>query len=123
MDLSLIDLPGITATTGGAEDNTGIELTKDLVRKTISKPSCLVLMTITMMDDYQNQIAVQFAKDADPKFQHEAITKSKSEDKNGSLDKLINKGRPYNLKVCPFTLDLGTIQSLLRKVSHCHTVD
>lgn len=66
IDLSLVDLPGIIATTAGAEDDQSVDLIKDLVKKRISKPGCLILMTITMTDDYQNQVAVRFAKDADP---------------------------------------------------------
>ncbi|PWN34203.1 uncharacterized protein FA14DRAFT_173905 [Meira miltonrushii] len=69
IDLSLVDLPGIIATTGGAEDDQSVDLIKELVKKRISKPGCLILMTITMTDDYQNQIGVKFAQDADPKYQ------------------------------------------------------
>lgn len=67
VDLSLIDLPGIISNPGEAEKETSVDLIKDLVRKTISRPNCLILTTITMADDFQNQVGVTFAKAADPK--------------------------------------------------------
>ncbi|POY75200.1 hypothetical protein BMF94_1832 [Rhodotorula taiwanensis] len=61
-DLAFLDLPGIIS---NADDKRDIELIEDMVRKSISG-NTLILLTVTMKDDFQNQKAVLMAKEADP---------------------------------------------------------
>ncbi|KAH8117944.1 P-loop containing nucleoside triphosphate hydrolase protein [Phellopilus nigrolimitatus] len=64
-DLSFIDLPGIISNVSEGEDPKNIELVKSLVKEHISG-NALILLTITMRDDIQNQSAALLAKAADP---------------------------------------------------------
>ncbi|KAH8117943.1 P-loop containing nucleoside triphosphate hydrolase protein [Phellopilus nigrolimitatus] len=64
-DLSFIDLPGIISNVTDGEDPGNIDLIKNLVQEHISGNS-LILLTITMRDDIQNQSAALLAKAADP---------------------------------------------------------
>ncbi|KAK4335122.1 P-loop containing nucleoside triphosphate hydrolase protein [Rhodotorula toruloides] len=61
-DLAFLDLPGIIANSDEPDDITLIE---NMVRQSITG-NCLILLTITMRDDFQNQKAVLLAKEADP---------------------------------------------------------
>ncbi|BGP32501.1 hypothetical protein JCM10296v2_004282 [Rhodotorula toruloides] len=61
-DLAFLDLPGIIANSDEPDDITLIE---NMVRQSITG-NCLILLTITMGDDFQNQEAVFLAKEADP---------------------------------------------------------
>jgi len=65
-DLSFIDLPGIISNVSAGEDESNIELIKELVNNSIRDDSTLILLTITMMDDIQNQAAVLMARKSDP---------------------------------------------------------
>ncbi|KAH8092249.1 P-loop containing nucleoside triphosphate hydrolase protein [Cristinia sonorae] len=60
-DLAFVDLPGIIQ---NAEPAT-VQLVEDLVRSHI-KGNCLILVTIPMSDDIENQKAVRIAKMEDP---------------------------------------------------------
>ncbi|KLO09761.1 hypothetical protein SCHPADRAFT_857550 [Schizopora paradoxa] len=64
-DLSFIDLPGIISNVAEGEDRNNIDLIKNLVREHI-KGNALILLTITMRDDMENQSAAFLAKEADP---------------------------------------------------------
>ncbi|GAA6003650.1 dynamin family protein [Rhodotorula paludigena] len=61
-DLAFVDLPGIIANSDEPDDITLIE---SMVREAITG-NALILLTITMRDDYQNQKAVLLAREADP---------------------------------------------------------
>ncbi|BGP62743.1 hypothetical protein NBRC10512v2_004075 [Rhodotorula toruloides] len=61
-DLAFLDLPGIIA---NSEEPDDITLIENMVRQSITG-NCLILLTITMRDDFQNQKAVLLAKEADP---------------------------------------------------------
>ncbi|KAI0319264.1 P-loop containing nucleoside triphosphate hydrolase protein [Amylostereum chailletii] len=56
-DLNFIDLPGFIAG-GDAEDRSLIE---NLARYYVSKPSCIILLTVTCETDFENQTAYAFA--------------------------------------------------------------
>ncbi|KAH8092248.1 P-loop containing nucleoside triphosphate hydrolase protein [Cristinia sonorae] len=60
-DLAFVDLPGIIQ---NAEPAT-VQLVEDMVRSHI-KGNCLILVTIPMSDDIENQKAVRIAKQEDP---------------------------------------------------------
>ncbi|THH32770.1 hypothetical protein EUX98_g1377 [Antrodiella citrinella] len=60
-DLAFVDLPGIIQ---NAEAQT-VKLVEDLVRSHI-KGNCLILVTVPMSDDIENQKAFQIAKQEDP---------------------------------------------------------
>ncbi|TCD63212.1 hypothetical protein EIP91_005824 [Steccherinum ochraceum] len=61
-DLAFVDLPGIIQ---NAEKET-VELVEELVRSHI-KGNCLILVTVPMSDDIENQKALQIANQEDPK--------------------------------------------------------
>ncbi|KAF9507704.1 hypothetical protein BS47DRAFT_1488702 [Hydnum rufescens UP504] len=64
-DLSFIDLPGIISNVAEAKDEWNITAVKDLITRNI-QGNCLILLTITMRDDLDNQSAFKLAKDTDP---------------------------------------------------------
>ncbi|KAF9444433.1 hypothetical protein P691DRAFT_677583 [Macrolepiota fuliginosa MF-IS2] len=61
-DLSFVDLPGLIQNS----DQNSIDLIKNLVRKHVAGQNTLILVTIPVSDDIQNQGAVVLAKEADP---------------------------------------------------------
>ncbi|KAH8091801.1 P-loop containing nucleoside triphosphate hydrolase protein [Cristinia sonorae] len=63
-DLSFIDLPGIISYDN--EDRGNIDIVKNMVKRHISNDNTLILLTITMRDDINNQGAVDLARLADP---------------------------------------------------------
>ncbi|KIJ12488.1 hypothetical protein PAXINDRAFT_171173 [Paxillus involutus ATCC 200175] len=62
IDLSFIDLPGLIQN----EDQEVIDLVQELTVKAISRPNTIILTTIPMSDDIQNQQSVRLAREADP---------------------------------------------------------
>ncbi|GAA5955061.1 hypothetical protein JCM3765_003176 [Sporobolomyces pararoseus] len=64
-DLAFIDLPGIIQNVEEGEDPANIELIKSLVVKHITG-NALILLTLTMRDDLENQSAMSLAREADP---------------------------------------------------------
>ncbi|KAF8486541.1 P-loop containing nucleoside triphosphate hydrolase protein [Gautieria morchelliformis] len=64
-DLSFIDLPGIISNVADGEDRNNIKLVQDLVKDHI-KGNSIILLTLTMRDDLENQSAAFLAKQADP---------------------------------------------------------
>ncbi|KAG8885743.1 hypothetical protein FRB98_001655 [Tulasnella sp. 332] len=65
-DLSFIDLPGIISNVAPGEDRGNIDLVRNLVTEHI-QGNCLILLTLTMRDDLENQSAAFLAKQVDPK--------------------------------------------------------
>ncbi|KAJ3559503.1 hypothetical protein NM688_g304 [Phlebia brevispora] len=63
-DLSFIDLPGIISYVADGEDRGSIEAIKNMVT-TYIQGNTLILLTITMRDDIDNQGAALLAKEAD----------------------------------------------------------
>ncbi|KAH0580177.1 hypothetical protein H2248_001700 [Termitomyces sp. 'cryptogamus'] len=61
-DLSFIDLPGLIQNSNDED----ITLIRNLVVNAVSGSNTLILVTIPMSDDMQNQAAFRLAKDADP---------------------------------------------------------
>ncbi|KAF8839207.1 hypothetical protein BDN67DRAFT_970437 [Paxillus ammoniavirescens] len=62
IDLSFIDLPGLIQN----EEQEIIDLVQELTVKAISRPNTIILTTIPMSDDMQNQQSVRLAREADP---------------------------------------------------------
>jgi GTP-binding protein EngB required for normal cell division len=65
-DLSFCDLPGIIASVGQGGNAGDIELVQQLVTSYISKPSCIILLTVACETDFENQGAHHLAKIYDP---------------------------------------------------------
>ncbi|KAF8519778.1 P-loop containing nucleoside triphosphate hydrolase protein [Hysterangium stoloniferum] len=65
VDLSFIDLPGIISHVAADEDPNNITLITNLAEEYISGDS-LILLTLSMRDDLQNQRAATLARTADP---------------------------------------------------------
>ncbi|KAF9783799.1 P-loop containing nucleoside triphosphate hydrolase protein [Thelephora terrestris] len=65
-DLSFCDLPGLIVSVGHGGNDSDIELVRDLVKSYISRPSCLILLTVTCETDFENQGAHHMAKQYDP---------------------------------------------------------
>lgn len=65
-DLSFIDLPGLIANVGTSGNQTDIRLVRELVESYISKPSCIILLTVTMETEFENQAAPGLARRHDP---------------------------------------------------------
>ncbi|KAJ6558304.1 P-loop containing nucleoside triphosphate hydrolase protein [Mycena capillaripes] len=61
-DLSFVDLPGLIQN----ESTDVIEVVRDLAVSRINSNNTLILVTIPMSDDLQNQLAARLAKEADP---------------------------------------------------------
>lgn len=65
-DLSFCDLPGLIVSVSQGNDDSDIQLVRDLVESHIRKPSCLILLTVTCETDFENQGAHHMAKQFDP---------------------------------------------------------
>ncbi|TCD67241.1 hypothetical protein EIP91_000370 [Steccherinum ochraceum] len=65
-DLAFIDLPGIISNVAPGEDRAMIDVVKNMVKTHIANENTLVLLTITMRDDIDNQGAADLARLADP---------------------------------------------------------
>ncbi|GAA6008899.1 hypothetical protein JCM11491_003826 [Sporobolomyces phaffii] len=63
-DLAFLDLPGIISNVDEGEDEANIALIRNLVTKTIDG-NCLILLTLSMRDDLENQSAMKLAREAD----------------------------------------------------------
>ncbi|KAJ4492602.1 P-loop containing nucleoside triphosphate hydrolase protein [Lentinula edodes] len=61
-DLTFIDLPGLIQNASQSE----ISIAQDLVKKNIKEIGTVILITIPMSDEMENQEAVRLAKQADP---------------------------------------------------------
>ncbi|GAA5832477.1 hypothetical protein JCM5353_003251 [Sporobolomyces roseus] len=64
-DLAFLDLPGIISNVEEGEDPANIDLIKGMVDKVI-EGNCLILLTLSMKDDIENQSAMLHARKADP---------------------------------------------------------
>ncbi|KAJ1303118.1 hypothetical protein OPQ81_011319 [Rhizoctonia solani] len=65
-DLNFVDLPGLIANVADDRNVGDIELVKELVTSYISRPSCLILLTISCESDFENQGAGRLAREHDP---------------------------------------------------------
>ncbi|CAE7101688.1 unnamed protein product [Rhizoctonia solani] len=65
-DLNFVDLPGLIANVADDRNVGDIELVKGLVTSYISRPSCLILLTISCESDFENQGAGRLAREYDP---------------------------------------------------------
>ncbi|KAH9833436.1 P-loop containing nucleoside triphosphate hydrolase protein [Rhodofomes roseus] len=65
-DLSFCDLPGLISSVGKGGKESDIGLITSLVTFYISKPSCIVLLTVACETDFENQGAHHLAKQYDP---------------------------------------------------------
>ncbi|KAJ7249503.1 P-loop containing nucleoside triphosphate hydrolase protein [Mycena haematopus] len=66
-DLSFVDLPGENSTSApSAEVATNIAMVQSLVTSYISKPSCVILLTVACETDFENQGAHHLTKEYDP---------------------------------------------------------
>ncbi|KAH9917091.1 P-loop containing nucleoside triphosphate hydrolase protein [Amylocystis lapponica] len=65
-DLSFVDLPGLIASVGKGGSSGDIDLVKNLVTSYISRPSCIILLTVACETDFENQGAHTLAKAHDP---------------------------------------------------------
>ncbi|GAB1525582.1 hypothetical protein RhiTH_008745 [Rhizoctonia solani] len=65
-DLNFVDLPGLIANVADDRNIGDIELVKGLVTSYVSRPSCLILLTISCESDFENQGAGRLAREHDP---------------------------------------------------------
>ncbi|KAJ2922810.1 hypothetical protein H1R20_g14302, partial [Candolleomyces eurysporus] len=66
-DLSFCDLPGLIASVGtGNGASTDIGLVEGLIKSYITRPSCIILLTVACETDFENQGAYRLAKLHDP---------------------------------------------------------
>ncbi|KAH7337211.1 P-loop containing nucleoside triphosphate hydrolase protein [Rhizoctonia solani] len=65
-DLNFVDLPGLIANVADDKNVGDIDLVKGLVTSYISRPSCLILLTISCESDFENQGAGRLAREYDP---------------------------------------------------------
>ncbi|RXW23695.1 hypothetical protein EST38_g2159 [Candolleomyces aberdarensis] len=66
-DLSFCDLPGLIASVGtGRGASSDIGLVEGLIKSYITKPSCIILLTVACETDFENQGAYRLAKLHDP---------------------------------------------------------
>ncbi|PBK61230.1 hypothetical protein ARMSODRAFT_1089911 [Armillaria solidipes] len=66
-DLSFCDLPGLIASVSTGGNQNDIKLVESLVESYITKPSCVILLTVACETDFENQGAYSLAKKHDPK--------------------------------------------------------
>ncbi|KAH9965465.1 P-loop containing nucleoside triphosphate hydrolase protein [Russula dissimulans] len=71
-DISFIDLPGLIRNVGTTGNRENIRLIEELATEYISKPNCIILMTITCETDFANQGAYELARSFDP-FGHRTV--------------------------------------------------
>ncbi|KAI1782260.1 P-loop containing nucleoside triphosphate hydrolase protein [Ganoderma leucocontextum] len=64
-DLSFCDLPGLIVNVGPNGNAEDIKLVQDLVTEYISKPACIILLTVTCETDFQNQGGYRLVKKYD----------------------------------------------------------
>ncbi|KAJ7064507.1 P-loop containing nucleoside triphosphate hydrolase protein [Mycena amicta] len=65
-DLSFVDLPGLIASVSRGGSDRDIKMVESLVESYISKPSCVILLTVACETDFENQGAHHLAKIHDP---------------------------------------------------------
>lgn len=65
-DLSFCDLPGLIASVSSSGQESDIRLIENLVGSYISKPSCIILLTVACETDFENQGAHRLVKQKDP---------------------------------------------------------
>lgn len=66
VNLSFVDVPGLISNAGTNSNQNDVQLVEAMVKKTISSPDCLILLTISCCDDIQNQSGAALAREADP---------------------------------------------------------
>ena len=66
LDLTLVDLPGITRVPVGDQPQNIEELIRNMVLRFISEPNCIVLAVTAANTDMANSDAIQMAKLVDP---------------------------------------------------------
>ncbi|KAK0499138.1 P-loop containing nucleoside triphosphate hydrolase protein [Armillaria luteobubalina] len=98
-DLSFCDLPGLIASVGSSGNEGDIKLVKTLVESYISKPSCLILLTVACETDFENQGAHHLAKTHDPEGKRTIGVLTKPDripagDEAGWLDFIHNEREP-----------------------------
>ncbi|KAF8586086.1 hypothetical protein K439DRAFT_1652711 [Ramaria rubella] len=64
-DLSFCDLPGLIASVSDPDRDDDIEKVKQMVSSYISKPSCIILLTVACESDFETQGAYTLAKQHD----------------------------------------------------------
>ncbi|KAJ7900734.1 P-loop containing nucleoside triphosphate hydrolase protein [Mycena olivaceomarginata] len=65
-DLSFVDLPGLIASVSRGGNERDIQMVENLVTSYISKPSCVILLTVACETDFENQGAHHLTKKYDP---------------------------------------------------------
>ncbi|KAF8143506.1 P-loop containing nucleoside triphosphate hydrolase protein, partial [Mycena galopus ATCC 62051] len=65
-DLSFVDLPGLIASVSRGGNDRDIAMVESLVTSYISKPSCVILLTVACETDFENQGAHHLTKKHDP---------------------------------------------------------
>ncbi|KAF7366190.1 hypothetical protein MVEN_00496000 [Mycena venus] len=65
-DLSFVDLPGLIASVSRGGNERDIAMVENLVTAYISKPSCVILLTVACETDFENQGAHHLTKKYDP---------------------------------------------------------
>ncbi|CAO1621291.1 unnamed protein product [Sympodiomycopsis kandeliae] len=66
INLSFVDLPGLISNVGCNESEEQISIIENMSWNAITRDSCITLLTITCLDDIQNQSGAALARRADP---------------------------------------------------------
>jgi hypothetical protein len=64
--LTVVDLPGLIHTSSGSQQASDVELVSSLVGSYMKNERTIILAVVTAMNDFQNQIVLQRAKEVDP---------------------------------------------------------
>ncbi|KAJ7866123.1 P-loop containing nucleoside triphosphate hydrolase protein [Mycena leptocephala] len=67
-DLSFMDFPGLIASVGRGGNERDIAMVENLITAYISKPSCVILLTVACETDFENQGAHRLTKKYDPEI-------------------------------------------------------
>ncbi|KAF8340724.1 P-loop containing nucleoside triphosphate hydrolase protein [Cantharellus anzutake] len=119
-NLSFVDLPGIISNVADEKDSGNIDAVKNMVKKHI-EGNCLILLTITMRDDIDNQSAAWLAKQADPDGLRTIGVLTKPDtlqdgEEKGWVDVL--EGRKHPLKLGYYITKQPAPKDLLEKITH-----
>ncbi|CAG2174812.1 unnamed protein product [Oppiella nova] len=100
VDLTLIDLPGITLVSSEEDNNNVEKMTKDICMEYIKKENCLILAVSGANQDIQNSPAIQLARTVDKEGDRTigVLTKLDIMDAGTHAKKLLNNKHKIKLK-------------------------
>ncbi|CAH2057990.1 unnamed protein product [Thlaspi arvense] len=99
VNLTLVDLPGLTKVAVEGQPETIVEDIEDMVRSYVAKPNCLILAISPANQDIATSDAIKLAREVDPKGDRTfgVLTKLDLMD-NGTNALDVIQGRSYRLK-------------------------